>query len=181
MGSVSVDELTHGMVLSDDVLDINRRLLLTKGQTVASKHIRVFKIWGITEVNVFGKNRKEKKVEPEINPELFETFKVQTKRMFRNIDLDHPVANEIFRLSLLYRCHNKAVDALEPVKLSQFDNSLTKLKSNIGERINTIQIKLPELSSIVCELNEIVADPMASANDLAEVVYKSPSLAALMR
>ncbi|MEJ2657650.1 MAG: hypothetical protein P8012_10715 [Desulfobacterales bacterium] len=52
MGMVHVDNLEVGMVLSEDVKDISSRLLLTKGQKIQSNHIRIFKIWGITEVSV---------------------------------------------------------------------------------------------------------------------------------
>ena len=70
MGCISVDQLNQGMVLSDDVFDINRNLLLTKGQKITLKHIRIFKLWGVTEVSVFGKDEKKNETEPWINPEL---------------------------------------------------------------------------------------------------------------
>lgn len=180
MGSISINKIKQGMVLSDDVLDINQKLLLTKGQTITSKHIRIFKIWGITEVNVFGKNDKRSGIEPRINPELLGKIKDQTKKIFTNIDLEHPVANEIFKLSVSYRCNNGGPNTHKSVNLINYDNLANNLKTNIGEKIKSVEIKLPELSSIVAELNEIVADPLASANDVAEVVNKSPSLTALL-
>ena len=54
MGSISVDSLKKGMILSEDVLDINARRLLSKGQQIITKHIRVLKICGITEVHIVG-------------------------------------------------------------------------------------------------------------------------------
>ena len=41
-------------------------------------------------------------------------------------------------------------------------------------------IKLPEVPAIVFELNEIIADPLSSAADIARLVNQSPSLAALL-
>ena len=180
MGCVSIDEIKQGMVLSDDVLDINQKLLLTKGQTITSKHIRIFKIWGITEVNVFGKKEKKSGIEPRINPELVEKIEDQTKQTFKDIDLEHPVAKEVFKLSVSHRCNNGGPNTYKSVNLIKSDNLANNLKPNIGEKIKSVEIKLPELSSIVAELNEIVADPLASANDVAEVVNKSPSLTALL-
>jgi len=70
MGVVYVKNLKVGMVLSDDVRDINSRLLLAKGQKIQSKHIRIFKIWGITEVNVTGDEDGNKISESNIDPNL---------------------------------------------------------------------------------------------------------------
>jgi len=180
MGCISVDELNQDMVLSDDVLDINRKLFLTKGQTITPKDIRILKIWGITEVNVFGKNEKKTETEPWIDPELVKKIEDYTKRIFKNVDLDHPAAKEIFKLSVSHRCGNGGPNNSETVNLTKCDNLVKNLHSDIREKIKSTEIKLPELPSIVTELNEAVADPMASANDIAEVVRKSPSLTALL-
>ena len=60
MGMVHVDKLEVDMVLSEDARDINSRLLFAKGQKIKSKHIRIFKIWGITEVSVVGSQDRKK-------------------------------------------------------------------------------------------------------------------------
>jgi HD-like signal output (HDOD) protein len=180
MGCISVDQLNQGMVLSDDVLDFNRKLLLAKGQTITPKHIRIFKTWGITEVNVFGKNENKNKTESWINPELRTKIEDQTKRIFKNVDLDHPATREIYKLSVSYRCHNGGPYAHETPNFAEYDNSVKNLRPDIEEIINSTEIKLPELSPAVVEINEIVADPMASANDVAQAVNKSPSLTALL-
>ena len=180
MGCISVDQLNQGMVLSDDVLDINRNLLLTKGQTITPRHIRIFKLWGITEVNVFGKNEKKNETEPWINPELRKKIEDRTKQIFKNVDLNHPAAKEIFKLSVSYRCHGCGLNTPESLNLTEHDNIVNGLRPDIEEKIKSTKIKLPELSSTIVEIKETMADPMASANDVAEVVKKSPSLTALL-
>jgi HD-like signal output (HDOD) protein len=180
MGCISVDQLNQGMVLSDDVLDINRNLLLTKGQKITPKHIRIFKLWGVTEVNVFGKDEKKNETEPWINPELRKKIEDRTKQIFKNVDLNHPAAKEIFKLSVSYRCHDCGLNTPESLNLAAHDNLVNGLRPDIVEKIKSTKIKLPELSSTVVAINETMADPMASANDVAEVVKKSPSLTALL-
>jgi hypothetical protein len=155
MECISVDELNQGMVLSADVLDINRKLLLTKGQTITPKHIRIFKIWGITEVNVFSKSEKKNETEPWINPELVKKIEGYTKRIFKNVDLDHPAAKEIFKISVSHRCGNGGPNNNETVYLTKCDNLVKNLHSDIREKIKSTEIKLPELPSIVAELNGI--------------------------
>ena len=54
MATVHTDNLEEGMVLSEEVKDIKGRLLLKKGQEIDSKHIKILKMWGVTEVPVVG-------------------------------------------------------------------------------------------------------------------------------
>lgn len=52
MGVIHVDRLKKNMVLSEDVRDLNTRLLLARDLKIQSKHVRILKMWGITEVSV---------------------------------------------------------------------------------------------------------------------------------
>jgi hypothetical protein len=54
MEAVQTDKLKPGQILAEEVRDINGRLLLASGNEIQSNHIRIFKIWGISEVNVAG-------------------------------------------------------------------------------------------------------------------------------
>ena len=52
MSHISIDQLKPGMVLATDVTDTNGRLLLSKEQSIAHKHLTIFKMWGVPEVQV---------------------------------------------------------------------------------------------------------------------------------
>ena len=70
MGIIHIDKLKPGMVLDQEVRDINGRLLLKKEKEIQPSHIRIFKIWGVTEVNIRGGNSsKDTSTGPE-DPEL---------------------------------------------------------------------------------------------------------------
>ena len=56
MGIIHVDKLKPGMILDQEVRDISGRLLLKKEKEIKSSHIRIFKIWGVTEVSIRGNN-----------------------------------------------------------------------------------------------------------------------------
>jgi putative nucleotidyltransferase with HDIG domain len=180
MGMVHVDEVEVDMVLDDDVRDINSRLLLAKGQKIQSKHIRVFKIWGITEVCVAGNHGREKIAESDIDPDTLERITENTKTIFKHVDLSHPAIKELFRISVLYRSRqgilhtDKNIPSVNGEDLK--DRSICDVKKMIAQN----RIKLPEMPSTAFELNEVVADPFASVHRIAEVVNKSPSLAALL-
>jgi HD-like signal output (HDOD) protein len=180
MACLSVDDLKNGMVLSEDVLDINAKLLLSKGQQITPKQIRVLKIWGITEVDVVGKKDKKNTETPQADPEIIREVKASVKEIFRNVDLKHPAIKEIFELSIAHRSQNHKQASIDHIKFQINGNVADKKRLNIRKKIETLKIKLPEIPSIVNQLNDITADPYASANDVAEIVNKSPSLTAVL-
>ncbi|MGA7142905.1 MAG: HDOD domain-containing protein [Desulfobacterales bacterium] len=180
MGLVHVDNLEVDMVLSEDVRDIKSRLLLTKGQKIQSKHIRIFKIWGITEVGVVEENRdKKNNTEIHIDPDKLERITEETEFLFKHVDLSHPAIQELFRISLLHRSRQE-VDNRENIAPASGDDLKAHSIRDVKKMIDGREIKLPEMPSTAFELNEIVADPTASAHSIAEVVNKSPSLATLL-
>jgi len=91
------------MILSEDIRDLRGRLLLKKGQKIREDHIRVFKMWGVTEVNIYGDIGIQGKTETSIPPEVFRETEKKLKHKFRHVDLSHPAIAELFRLSVLFR------------------------------------------------------------------------------
>jgi hypothetical protein len=51
---VSCDELIEGMVLARPAVSPQGQLLAAKGTAVTSRHMRLFKMWGVTEVDIEG-------------------------------------------------------------------------------------------------------------------------------
>jgi HD-like signal output (HDOD) protein len=180
MGIISVDQLKQGMVLADDVVDCNTRLLLKKGGTVEPKHIRMFKMWGVGEVHVQGTVEADTETGSGLDPAQFEVVAQRIGKRFRFNDLNHPLIKQLFTLSV-HHCskHCSPCDEKPPIPVPQGDAPRTAA-NDIRERLNRKEIKLPEIPSIVYELNDVIADPFASAEDIAQVVNKSPSLASLL-
>lgn len=179
MGMVDVDNLDVNMVLSEDVRDINSRLLLAKGQKIQSKHIRIFKIWGVTEVSVVGSKDRKKNGELDIEPNKLKRLTEETKFIFKHVDLTHPAIKELFRISLLHRSRQEK-NTGDKITLIHRDETKDDSIGDVRKMISGKEIKLPEMPSTAFELNEIVQDPTASAHSIAEVVNKSPSLATLL-
>ena len=181
MSIVHVDNLKENMVLSDDVTDLNARLLLTKGLKIQPKHIRILKTWGITEVNVVTDepDYKESAIK-RIDPKSLVKIEESTKYLFRHVDLEHPAMKELFRLSVLLKSQSniQKTDTKKPVH--SVEDSKEKLITDLRNNIAYQEIKLPEIPSTVFELNEVIENPVASAEDIALVVNKSPSLAAIL-
>ncbi|MGD8893043.1 MAG: hypothetical protein PVF94_08440, partial [Desulfobacterales bacterium] len=156
MGMVHVDEVEVDMVLDDDVRDINSRLLLAKGQKIQSKHIRIFKIWGITEVCVAGNHGREKIAESDIDPDTLERITENTKTIFKHVDLSHPAIKELFRISVLYRSRQGILHTDKNIPSTNSEDLKDRSICDVKKMIAQNRIKLPEMPSTAFELNEVV-------------------------
>jgi len=180
MGIIHINKLKPGMVLDEEVKDINGRLLLKKDKKIQPDHIRIFKIWGITEVNIQGNNgSKDEPIDP-ADPELVEKIKKSTLDHFRHTDLEHPAVKEIFRISVLFRSKYNFSEKEKATHLAKLETGQKSVGSNFLKKLTKENISLPEIPSIVFELNEVIANPLSSAEDIAQVMHRSPSLTALL-
>ena len=103
MSFIALSELKQGLVLQEDVCDINGRLLLSKGQKISEKHFRILKIWGIAEINVVGEQGDTPSNEAPIDPAAVAQIKKDLDGLFTHLDVKHPVVNEIYRSAILHR------------------------------------------------------------------------------
>ena len=103
MFAVPTEKLKPGKILAEEVRDINGRLLLARGNEIGPNHIRIFKIWGVSEVTVEGPARGNDKFDPDLNPEIYEQVQETAKSLFRHVDLDHPVIKKLFNLPKVLR------------------------------------------------------------------------------
>ena len=180
MYAVPTDKLKPGIILAEEVRDINGRLLLAKGNEIGDNHIRIFKMWGVSEVTVEGRAQHSDKFGPEINPEIFEQVYETTKALFRYADLEHPLVKKIFNLAVQFRCEHNGIEAESPVDFDEQAINPAVQVDNFLNKLDRRKILLPEIPAVVFELNEVIANPTSSANHIAQVVNKSPSLTALL-
>ena len=180
MGIIHINKLKPGMVLDQEVRDINGRLLLKSQKEIQSSHIRIFKTWGVTEVNIRGNNgNRDTSTGPE-DPQLVEKTTEKTRELFQHADLEHPAIKEIFRISVLFRCKHNFSENDKKISLADANNGQKTVENDFLQRLDKEKITLPEIPSIVFELNEVIANPLSSAEDIAQVVNRSPSLTALL-
>lgn len=97
------------MVLEADVEDRSGRLLLRAGAIVTGDHLRLFRTWGIVEVNIAGSDGDEGISSPiaEVDPELFNVIEVEMRPRFLHADLDHPAMQELLRLCILEKVRHE--------------------------------------------------------------------------
>ena len=97
MSYIAVEKLQEGMVLDEDVHDLNMRLLVSKGQKVAPNHIRVLKIWGVTRVRIIGQETENAASELSIDDLGAEHLKKSINLIFKNADLNNEIIKEIYK------------------------------------------------------------------------------------
>ncbi|MGB9715375.1 MAG: hypothetical protein ACPL1G_03040 [Thermodesulfovibrionales bacterium] len=108
MAIINLEYLKPGMVLNNDVKDINGRLLMTAGTEIAEKHLHILKAWGITEVDIKGITEKEVEdlTKKDIDPFIFEQAENELNEIFIYTDKTHPAIREIFRLCAIRKAKN---------------------------------------------------------------------------
>ena len=156
------------MILAEEVRDINGRMLLGKGMRIEQSHIRILKMWGVTEVHVGGDIGIKDKPELHINPELIEKTKEKLKPIFVHVDLDHPAIKEIFRLSVEYRTNTdqNSYDAGSLETLIWGDTYYWRIDAN--DPCDTFKGPVAGFT-IGCPLG---GQPAADLNDDCQVNYK---------
>ena len=100
MGMINIADVRPDMVLAADVKDRHGHVLLRQGETVIEKHVKIFRMWGITEVEVKGVDREviEARAAEEFDPALLAAAERVAAERFRHTDTDDPVVRELMRL-----------------------------------------------------------------------------------
>ena len=103
MTKLKIKSLKEGMVLADDIRDHNGMLILSQGQIITEKHLRTFKSWGITEIDIEGAVEEEDKAGPIEKNEKNIPAEVKEKvdELFRYTDKQHPAIAELMELCKL--------------------------------------------------------------------------------
>jgi putative nucleotidyltransferase with HDIG domain len=180
MIAVQIDKIKAGQILAAEVRDINGRLLLSEGQPIEPNHIRIFKIWGISEVNLVGTDCPDDTSDPLMDSAMIEQMKKSVETLFCHVDLEHPAINEICRIAVQFRCQNNIIVADDHIVVDNPSIPQHDRKKDFLEKLKKKNIILPELPSLASELNEVIENPMSSAEHIARVVSRSPSLTAVL-
>ena len=110
MGILTIDSLAEGMVLMSDIHDRSGRLLLGGGTELNTKHLRMFRTWGITEADIVGIDDQAggKPLTADLDPEYLATVENELRSLFHNTDQSYPAMGELFRLCLLRKVRHES-------------------------------------------------------------------------
>jgi two-component system sensor histidine kinase/response regulator len=152
---ISADKIRPGMVLTDDLKHPNGRLLLSKGTKLASKHIRMLKMWGVIDGGVAGISSKdvEENGISRLKPAIVEAKEEQARKCHQKIEdtitkdtipFKEPGRHPDKHIQYL----EERVQCLEEVTRHTFD--ALEIASSLGDFQHSIN-KLKDISSILEE------------------------------
>ncbi|BBO70611.1 phosphohydrolase [Desulfosarcina alkanivorans] len=168
------------MILAADVTDTNGRLLLSRGQPIASKHLNIFKMWGVPEVQIQHAEGGDPEAGPTVDPEALRRVAQALQPVFADNDLAHPAVAEIFRQAVIHRSRRPVDPKPDRWAAPAGEAPSPAAGRDLRKKIRNRDIKLPEVPSLIFTLNDTIADPFSSADDIAQVISKSPGLSALL-
>jgi hypothetical protein len=110
MGLLAIGSIEEGMVLQSDVHDRSGRLLLGAGAEFNAKHLRMFRMWGITEADIVGVDGQAcgATLAADVDPACMEAAEDELRPLFRNADFSYPAMGELFRICLLRKVRNES-------------------------------------------------------------------------
>jgi len=105
MGLINIADIRPGMVLAGDVKDRNNRVLLTAGNGLTDKQIKIFMMWGVTEVDIQGVAHEDVVAQEvaALDPGLLREAELETQERFMYTDSKHSGVKELARLSTMRR------------------------------------------------------------------------------
>ncbi len=196
MDSIVVGEIKPGMVIAEDIYDRNGRFLLGKGVVLSEKHLRVLKIWGITEAKIEGvsENEANQAAVAELDPVVLQKAARLVACKFRHTNKDHEAIRELYRVCVLRLARRAAEGELVLDELEETlsgsgalgDESRDHRECPFSNRERSISprdllrkdMKLPSLPSIFFQINDAINDPRSSAKDIANIIKNDTSLSA---
>ncbi len=111
MAIVRLKDLKPGMVLASHAMDPNGRLLLTVGEVITDKHIRTFKAWGISELDIKDSEEENTVVvdgAQDVKAEQVPTqVSEEVDELFRYTNRQHPAMKELIELCVLRKMESQ--------------------------------------------------------------------------
>ena len=100
MGIINIEDVQVGMTLAGDVKDRAETVILSVGAEITDRSIRVFKAWGITEVDVEGVDQAElaTAASARVDPVLLREAEASAGNLFRHADRNHPAMDRLYRI-----------------------------------------------------------------------------------
>jgi len=177
MGTVYIEDLRPGMVLSADVRSRQGRLLFSEGLTLDELSIQTLKFWGVTETLVLGHDQENldreriKALDPAVARQAWE----EANHRLKLCDPTHPTVRELKRVSFINLIQNGLP---APRRQTPEEPAHEPRKRPDLSRLASATIKLAALPGIVTQALEALSNPNVSYSYVAEIIGKDTALSA---
>lgn len=93
-----------GMILAEDAVCLNGRVLLRSGATLTEQHLKIFRTWGLTEADIAGAvgTTVTESLPDDADPELVERERKSINERFRHVDAGHGMISALMRWALAH-------------------------------------------------------------------------------
>lgn len=186
MTTISLNHIQPGMVLSEDVVHANGRVLLRADSELTEQHIKIFKTWGILKIEIKSFDSESAESKQQYSPEAIEAATAKQRVRFQHCDLSHPLMAELFRLSvkkeldLNRSVHGQSINGVVAPPL--FTNRALGVESSTGEgqreslmdwtpeKLAQKILTIASLPTAYIRLGEIINDPDSSITDIVTLI-----------
>lgn len=178
MGTVYIEDLRPGMVLSADVRSRQGRLLFSRGLILDELSIQTLKFWGITETPIDGHDQKtlDRERVHALDPALARLAWDAATRRLRLSDNELPAVRELKRVTFIHLV-NSGEPLPEPAPFTPRTLPEPRKRPDLARLANGA-VKLASLPAIVGQVLEAIKDPNVSYAYVAEVIGKDTALSA---
>ncbi len=187
VGVINIEDVQPGMVLAADLRTTQGRLLLPLGSPITSEHLRIARIWGITEADVQGVSEAdaERDALSRLDPEVRKLLDALSGWRFSCCDLSLAPVRQLMRLFMQRAARGatrgKAADLVARYRGPRIPPDVLKAplpaeKPTCADILKK-ELGLASLPTIFNEIVEAVKSPKSSAAHIAEVIGKDPSIA----
>ena len=178
MGTVYIEDLRPGMVLSADVRSLQGRLLFSKGLTLDELSIQTLKFWGVTQTLVDGCDQESLDREriKALDPALAKAAWELARHRLRLSAQDHPAVRELKRGTFIHLVQNGG--PLPEERPAMPATPAEPKKRPDLTRLSGGSVKLASLPHIVAQVLDALKNPNVSFAYVAEIIGKDTSLSA---
>ncbi|ACS78563.1 HDOD domain-containing protein [Maridesulfovibrio salexigens] len=177
---VFVGDLKVGMRLLEDVNGANGRFLLAADTVLEEKHLRIFNIWGVSEVEVLsGSKTGEDNDEPD--PRLLAIADEYVEGVFAYANMSVAPMKVLKEACIKHFVGELEKDKALPEVLMPIGGDLDILDAPLFESAGVFLnsgIRLAAFPDIYYKIMETLNDPGAGSENLADIISKDSGLSA---
>jgi putative nucleotidyltransferase with HDIG domain len=178
MGTVYIEDLRPGMVLSADVRSRQGRLLFSSGLCLDDLSIQTLKFWGVTETLIEGVDQETLDHERirALDPAVAKRAWDETNRRLSLSDPHHPAARELKRVTFINLVQSGAL-APEAIQAKPVSAAEQRKRPDMARLANGAS-KLAAMPGIVAQALDALKNPNVSFTYVAEIISKDTALSA---
>ena len=176
---VFVDDINVGMRLIEDVNGSSGRFLLAAGSVIEEHHLRIFNIWGVSEVEVECCSMKDDGAD--VDAELQALAEVHAGHLFSQVDMEikpmQILKNICIKHSLILLADGGTLRPLPDYSCADSEISTAPLYADTASFISS-GVQLNSFPDIYYKIMDAINDPGTTSENLADIISKDSGLSA---